>query len=96
MFKKVLLSPFLAPVFFVLWELVWLLFPLFLPCKTLLPWADEGNLIDNLTYASYGFAFISLISVSRFFDTKKERFSYWVFFFLLTCWILREMGVQHW
>jgi len=96
MFKKIVLSPFLTPVFFFLWEIGWLAFPLFLSYKILLPWAGEGALIDNLTYASYGIAFITLICVHKSFDTKEQRFSYWVFFFLLTCLLLREMGVQHW
>lgn len=96
MFKKVILSPFLAPSFFFLWEVIWLLFPVFLSCQTLFPWAEEGGLIDTLTYFSYGIAFLSLICTYKFFETKEQRFSYWVFFFMLTCFLLREMGVQHW
>lgn len=96
MFKKIILSPFLAPTFFFLWEVVWLAFPLFLPYKTLLPWAEEGGIIDDMTYISYGIAFISLVCVHKSFEEKGRQLSYWVFFFLLTSLLLREMGVQHW
>lgn len=94
--KRILLSPFSAPVFFFVWILFWMTFPVFLPYQTLEPWAEETGIISITTYASYGIAFIAALMMRKCFDTRTLKVSYACFVFMLTCLLFREMGIQHW
>lgn len=91
--KKFFLSPFFSPVFFtVLWGALVLAVLVFYPKKTF-EITTDGQLIDVATYIGYALMLLTMLALYQ--DFKGKRLSWFVYFMLGLCALLREAGIQH-
>ncbi len=92
--KDYFLSPLFAPiagllVYSIFLNIAYIFLPHHIPQIS-----REGELIDILTYSSYGILFI--IFAVFFNDYKDKKLDYFSCIFLTLCALLREMGAQKW
>lgn len=93
--KKVFLSPFFAPLTFsVIWGTFVAIILIYFPDHKFTITTD-GHLLDILTYCGYALMLAAMVYYRRDFQNKEKRFSWWVFFILGICALLREAGIQH-
>jgi len=91
--KKMLLSPFCAPLIVVVYISLFFITHLTATTDTIFHFTDTT--LDTLTYVVYALAGVVVIWAAR--DFKGTQFKTFILFaFLFVCALLREMGVQHW
>lgn len=93
--KKIFLSPFFTPVWFlVLWGALLTIVLIWFPEQKFII-TEDGHILDIITYTGYGLMLASMLYFFRDFKTKEQRTSWTVFFVLGICALLREAGIQH-
>lgn len=92
--KKVFLSPFFTPLFFLIaWGALLAVVLIFFPEQKFAITVD-GAIIDIATYTGYALLLCGMLYFFR--DYKGKAKLDWIVFFLLTiCAVLREAGIQH-
>lgn len=93
--KKAFLSPFFAPIFFLLtWGVFLAVILVCFPDQKFII-TEEGHLVEKLTHLGYVLLIASMLYFMRDFKTKSERFSWVIFLVLSISAFLREAGIQH-
>ena len=94
MLKKIFLSPFLAPVMFLI---LWIAFMkgcfLYAPKEGVLSLAEDSAVIDTIAKMGYILLLAALLLLC---DDFKDKLKAWgIYFFLALSCFLRESGIQH-
>lgn len=89
--KKFFLSPFFAPIFMIIFLIS--MFILSILSSDILFFYDEGGGLDYITYVCYVIAFFAIFYYKK--DFNDHLIDFYCYVFLLTCALLREMGIQH-
>ena len=92
--KKMFLSPFFTPLFFIItWGIILFVVFMFFPEKRFDITVD-GAIIDIATYCGYALLLCGLLYFFQDFKTN-QRLDWLVYFLLSVCALLREAGIQH-
>ena len=94
MFKKIFLSPYFAPVAFLV---LWIAFMkgcfLYAPNGNALVLTEDGQVIDTVAKMGYVLLIAVLLLMT---DDFKDRLKAWgIYLFFAICCFLRESGIQH-
>lgn len=92
--KKMILSPFFAPIFIIIYVGFCILLCIGSSADCLKAFT-EGPM-EIITYTGYALTAVVALMFYKDFKAPSLRVSYAMFLFLLACAVLREMGVQHW
>lgn len=93
--KKIFLSPFFTPTFFLIaWGLILATVLIFFPEQKFTITTD-GEIIDIATYSGYALLIISFLFVYKDFNGRSAKTDWIILFLLSVCALLREAGIQH-
>lgn len=92
--NKILFNPLIAPLCTLLYVCLFCLFLWPASADYLFYFADHQ--LEIITAICYVISLPIIIYVIRDFKTAEERRTYYLFFFLWICAVLREAGIQHW
>ena len=92
--KKMFLSPFFTPLFFLIaWGAILAVVLIFFPEQKFAITVD-GAIIDIATYTGYALLLCGMLYFFRDYQ-GKAKLDWLVFFLLAVCALLREAGIQH-
>lgn len=93
--KKVFLSPFFTPLFFLItWGIILAVVLIFFP-EQKYEITKDGEIIDIATYCGYALLLGGFLYFIRDYKTWSAKTDWIVFFLLSICALLREAGIQH-
>lgn len=91
--KKLFLSPFFSPLFYmVAWGILLAVVLMFFPEQKFAITVD-GAIIDIITYTGYGLMLIAMLCFVK--DFKDKMLCWSIYFILGVAALLREAGIQH-
>ena len=95
MIKKIFLSPFFVPVFFVVLWAMFVCNAIFMHegNDAILAVTKEGGIIEDISHVGYIFLIALLLLVSN--DYRDKIRSWGIYLFLAICAFLREEGIHH-
>lgn len=93
--KKIFLSPFFTPLFFLIfWGAILAVVLIFFP-EQKFTITEDGHLIDIATYCGYALLIVLFFFFYRDYKGRSAKTDWFVFLLLSICALLREAGIQH-